>query len=125
MGKQALRKPQDTPLPAFALSDVTPRTVRPERAIAIWLVLCCGMVFLMVLIGGVTRLTESGLSITQWQPLSGVIPPLGEAQWAAEFERYKLIPQYRAIHADMTLAEFKWIFFWEYLHRLWGRLIGA
>ena len=83
------------------------------------------MIFLMVIIGGVTRLTESGLSITEWQPVTGVVPPLSEAQWAAEFERYKEIPQYRAIHADMTLAEFKGIFFWEYLHRLWGRLIGV
>jgi cytochrome c oxidase assembly protein subunit 15 len=83
------------------------------------------MIFLMVVIGGVTRLTESGLSITEWKPISGVIPPLGDGEWAQEFERYKAIPQYQAIHADMTLAEFKTIFFWEWLHRLWGRLIGA
>jgi heme a synthase len=83
------------------------------------------MVFLMVVIGGITRLTESGLSITEWQPVAGVIPPLDDAQWAAEFERYKAIPQYRAIHADMTLDEFKGIFLWEYVHRLWGRLIGV
>jgi len=79
----------------------------------------------MVVIGGITRLTESGLAITEWQPVTGVLPPLGEAQWAAEFAKYKAIPQYRAIHADMTLGEFKYIFFWEYLHRLWGRLIGV
>jgi len=83
------------------------------------------MVFLMVLIGGVTRLTESGLSITEWQPVTGVIPPLSAAEWQAEFARYQAIPQYRAIDAGMTLAEFKGIFFWEYLHRLWGRLIGV
>lgn len=83
------------------------------------------MIFLMVTIGGITRLTESGLSITEWQPISGVIPPLDHAQWQMEFDRYKAIPQYRAIHADMTLAQFKQIFFWEYLHRLWGRLIGV
>jgi len=77
------------------------------------------------LIGGVTRLTESGLSITEWKPISGVIPPLGDREWAQEFERYKAIPQYQAIHADMTLAEFKTIFFWEWVHRLWGRLIGV
>ena len=82
------------------------------------------MIFLMVLIGGVTRLTESGLSITEWQPVTGVVPPLDTAQWQDEFDRYKAIPQYRAIHPDMTLAGFKTIFFWEYLHRLWGRLIG-
>lgn len=82
------------------------------------------MIFIMVLLGGLTRLTESGLSITEWQPISGVIPPLNEAQWNAEFEHYKAIPQYAAIHAEMSLAEFKTIFFWEFIHRLWGRTIG-
>jgi heme a synthase len=83
------------------------------------------MILLMVVIGGITRLTESGLSITEWQPVTGVLPPLNEAQWTAEFEKYKAIPQYRAIHADMALGQFKYIFFWEYFHRLWGRLIGV
>lgn len=82
------------------------------------------MVFLMVVIGGITRLTESGLSITEWQPVTGVLPPIGAAQWQAEFDKYKAIPQYAALHPGMTLAEFKLIFFWEYVHRLWGRLIG-
>jgi cytochrome c oxidase assembly protein subunit 15 len=82
------------------------------------------MIAIMVVLGGITRLTESGLSITEWQPVTGILPPLGEAQWQAEFDKYKAIPQYRAIHADMTLGEFKQIFFWEYLHRLWARLIG-
>jgi heme a synthase len=112
-------------LPALALPLAAGRAGSPERQIAFWLLACCAMVFLMVVIGGITRLTESGLSITEWQPVTGIVPPLGQAQWAAEFERYQQIPQYRAIHADMTLAEFKWIFFWEYLHRLWGRLIGV
>lgn len=83
------------------------------------------MIFCMVVIGGITRLTESGLSITEWQPVTGIVPPLSEAQWQTEFQRYQEIPQYRAIHPDMTLAGFKSIFFWEYLHRLWGRLIGV
>jgi len=83
------------------------------------------MIFVMVAIGGITRLTESGLSITEWQPVSGVLPPLNETQWRAAFDAYKQIPQFQAIHADMTLAQFKGIYFWEYLHRLWGRLIGA
>ena len=101
-------------------------TVSPsDRPIAWWLLACCALVFLMVMLGGITRLTESGLSITEWQPISGVIPPHDPAQWAAEFARYKAIPQYRAIHADMTLAQFKTIFYWEYSHRLLGRLIGA
>jgi cytochrome c oxidase assembly protein subunit 15 len=82
------------------------------------------MIFLMVLIGGITRLTESGLSITQWQPVEGVLPPLSDAQWHDAFARYQAIPQYQAIHADMSLEQFKHIYFWEYLHRLWGRLIG-
>jgi cytochrome c oxidase assembly protein subunit 15 len=83
------------------------------------------MIFLMVVIGGVTRLTESGLSITEWQPIAGVVPPLNDADWAREFDHYKAIPQYQLIHGGMTLAEFKTIFFWEYVHRLWGRLIGV
>ena len=82
------------------------------------------MIFLMVLIGGITRLTESGLSITEWKPVEGVLPPLGTAQWQDAFAAYKAIPQYQAIHADMTLDQFKHIYFWEYIHRLWGRLIG-
>jgi cytochrome c oxidase assembly protein subunit 15 len=111
-------------LSSVALADVARPAVNTDRSIGRWLLLCCGMIFLMVVIGGITRLTESGLSITEWQPVSGVLPPLGAAQWQADFEKYQAIPQYRAVHPDMTLAEFKLIFFWEYLHRLWGRLIG-
>jgi len=98
---------------------------REDNAIALWLFGCAAMIFLMVVIGGVTRLTESGLSITEWQPIAGVLPPVNDADWAREFDHYKAIPQYQAIHASMTLAEFKTIFLWEYLHRLWGRLIGV
>jgi heme a synthase len=106
----------------------TPRAsaaARGDRGIALWLFGCAAMIFLMVVIGGITRLTESGLSITEWQPIAGVIPPLSDADWAREFDHYKAIPQYQAIHAGMTLDEFKTIFFWEYIHRLWGRLIGV
>jgi cytochrome c oxidase assembly protein subunit 15 len=110
---------------SLALSSSLPRSLPTERPIAFWLLACCAMIFLMVVIGGVTRLSEAGLSITEWQPVTGVLPPLDEAQWIAEFDKYKEIPQYRAIHGDMSLAEFKVIFFWEYLHRLWGRLIGV
>jgi heme a synthase len=112
-------------MPALALDRIDRRSADPTRAIALWLLLCCAMVFAMVLLGGVTRLTESGLSITQWQPVMGVVPPLTAAQWTAAFDAYKAIPQYRAIHDGMTLEAFKGIFFWEYLHRLWGRLIGV
>jgi cytochrome c oxidase assembly protein subunit 15 len=92
---------------------------------AAWLFCCCGLIFLMVVVGGITRLTQSGLSITEWQPLSGVVPPLSNAQWAAEFARYKEIPQYRLVDYGMTLSHFKTIFWWEYGHRFLGRLIGV
>ncbi len=95
-----------------------------DRAIATWLIFCAAMIFLMVVIGGITRLTESGLSITEWRPIEGVLPPLTAAQWQDAFQHYQAIPQFHAIHAGMTLAQFKGIYFWEYLHRLWGRLIG-
>ncbi|RYE01721.1 MAG: heme A synthase [Sphingomonadales bacterium] len=78
----------------------------------------------MVVIGGITRLTESGLSITQWKPISGIIPPLTDAQWQAEFANYQKIPEYQQLNQGMTLAGFQAIFFWEYIHRLLGRLIG-
>jgi len=108
-----------------SVSTVPESASRGERDVALWLFGCAAMIFLMVMIGGGTRLTESGLSITEWQPIAGVIPPLSDADWTREFDHYKAIPQYRAIHASMTLAEFKTIFYWEYVHRLWGRLIGV
>jgi len=82
------------------------------------------MIFAMVVIGGVTRLTLSGLSITEWQPVTGILPPLSAAAWAAEFEKYQQIPQYRLINHGMTFSDFQTIYWWEYVHRLWGRLIG-
>jgi heme a synthase len=94
-------------------------------AVAAWLFTCCALIFAMVVVGGVTRLTLSGLSITEWNPVIGIVPPLTEAQWAAEFARYRQIPEYRLIHYGMSLAEFKGIYFWEYAHRLLGRLIGV
>ncbi|MBX6324050.1 MAG: COX15/CtaA family protein, partial [Rhodospirillaceae bacterium] len=90
----------------------------------VWLLLVCAMILAMVVIGGVTRLTESGLSITEWRPVSGVLPPLSAADWQDAFARYQQIPQYRQLNPHMTLAEFKGIYWWEYVHRLWGRLIG-
>ena len=82
------------------------------------------MIFVMVVLGGVTRLTQSGVSITEWQPVVGIVPPLSHADWLAEFAKYRQIPQYRELNAGMSLAQFKTIFLWEYVHRLWGRLIG-
>ena len=96
-----------------------------RRAIRLWLYAVAAMVLAMVLVGGATRLTESGLSITEWQPVMGVVPPLDAAQWQAEFQRYQQIPQYSAIHEGMSLAAFKTIFWWEWTHRLIGRLIGV
>ena len=94
------------------------------RAIATWLLIVAGLVLLMVVVGGITRLTESGLSMVRWEPVSGAIPPLNEAAWQAEFNHYKASPQYQQVNRGMTLADFKTIFFWEYVHRLLGRLIG-
>ncbi|HZK89479.1 MAG TPA: COX15/CtaA family protein [Stellaceae bacterium] len=100
------------------------RTDRSPRPVAIWLLACCAMIIAMVVIGGITRLTWSGLSITEWQPVTGIVPPLSAAAWQAEFAKYQQIPQYRLLNAGMSLGDFKTIFLWEYVHRLWGRLIG-
>ena len=94
--------------------------------LANWMLGVAAMVFAIVVIGGITRLTESGLSITEWKPVLGTLPPLSDAAWASEFEKYKQIPEYIEINgpAGMGLEEFKFIYFWEWVHRLWGRLIG-
>src|SRR2546425_8621712 len=90
-----------------------------------WLIAVAALIAVMVLVGGATRLTESGLSIVEWKPVTGALPPLTEAQWAQAFEGYKSIPQYRELNAGMSLSEFKTIFWWEWSHRLLGRVIGA
>jgi cytochrome c oxidase assembly protein subunit 15 len=94
-------------------------------AVRSWLIVVAALIAVMVLVGGATRLTESGLSIVEWKPVTGTLPPLNEAQWAQAFEGYKAIPQYRELNAGMSLAEFKTIFWWEWSHRLLGRVIGA
>ena len=96
----------------------------PMRPVRRWLWLVAAFIAATILLGGVTRLTGSGLSITEWQPLAGVLPPLSEVQWLAEFDKYRVIPQFLVVNAGMTLAEFKVIYFWEWTHRLLGRLIG-
>jgi cytochrome c oxidase assembly protein subunit 15 len=96
-----------------------------SRAVAIWLFAVAALVLAMVLVGGSTRLTGSGLSITQWRPVSGALPPLSDVQWQAEFARYKAIPQYQLINRGMTLDQFKGIYWWEWTHRLLGRLLGV
>jgi len=105
------------------MSDTVPRS-RPA-ALARWLWLVALLVIVVVGVGGITRLTESGLSITEWRPVSGVIPPTNEADWVREFEKYKQIPEYKEINQGMSLDAFKAIFFWEWLHRILGRLVGA
>lgn len=104
---------------------VTERREQDARAVALWLFAVAGLVALMVVIGGLTRLTESGLSMVEWKPITGWLPPLSEAAWAAEFEKYKQFPEYQKINIGMTLEGFKGIFWLEYIHRLLGRLIGV
>lgn len=105
-----------------------PRSLRPRprpRLFGFWLFVIAALVFCMIVVGGITRLTESGLSITEWDPILGAIPPLNQDQWQRAFDGYKAIPQYHAFNQGMTLEGFKHIYFWEYLHRLLGRAIGA
>lgn len=100
-----------------------PEPKRRHLRVWFWSIAACAAV--VVVIGGITRLTHSGLSIVDWRPVVGVVPPLGDAQWAEAFDRYRQFPEYRQLRQGMTLAEFKYIFFWEYLHRLAARAIGA
>ena len=104
-------------------TNARPSNPRPA-ALARWLWAVALLVIWVIAVGGITRLTESGLSITEWRPVSGVLPPLNEADWVAEFEKYKQIPEYKEINLGMSLAGFKAIFFWEWLHRILGRLVG-
>ncbi len=105
--------------------DAGARPTASDRRVAWWLFACCALVFAMVVVGGVTRLTHSGLSIVEWQPIVGTLPPLSDADWQQAFDKYKLTPEYQQVNKGMTLAEFKGIFWWEYAHRLLGRLIGV
>ncbi|GMU44742.1 MAG: heme A synthase [Lysobacterales bacterium] len=95
-----------------------------ERAIGIWLLACCAVLWALVMLGGATRLTESGLSIVDWRPVTGVLPPLDEAAWQAEFDKYRQSPQYLKVNQGMTLGDFQLIFWYEYGHRLLARLLG-
>ena len=97
---------------------------RSQRQIAYWLLIGVGMIIIQVLIGGITRLTESGLSITEWKPITGALPPLNDVAWQTEFDKYKVTDQFKYVHQHFTLSEFKFIFFWEWFHRTWARLMG-
>lgn len=110
------------PVPQAGLIDQHPKGAR--GAIRLWLVVLFLMVAAMIVVGGLTRLTESGLSITEWKPVTGVLPPLTEADWTAEFDKYKATPQFALVNSTMTVAEFKSIFWWEWAHRLLGRAVG-
>jgi len=96
-----------------------------SKPIAIWLLVGVGMIIIQILLGGITRLTGSGLSITEWDLITGTLPPMSETGWMAEFDKYKQTPQYSLLNFDFTLRNFKFIFFWEWFHRLWARLIGV
>lgn len=95
------------------------------RPVAIWLLVGVVMILIQIVLGGITRLTGSGLSITEWQPILGTVPPLNDAQWQQAFSGYKQIAQFKHLNFDFTLQDFKFIYFWEWLHRLWGRLMGV
>ncbi|WP_420144167.1 COX15/CtaA family protein [Sphingobium sp.] len=110
---------------ASALSSVHHKGGPRPVTIARWLLIVAFLVFCMVVVGGITRLTESGLSITQWKPITGAIPPLTHDQWMEAFRLYQQIPEYQQLRQGMTLSDFQFIFFWEWLHRLLGRLIGV
>lgn len=97
---------------------------RSNRAVAIWLLVGVGMTIIQIALGGITRLTGSGLSITQWEVITGALPPMSEAAWLEEFAKYKQTPQFQLLNFEFQLADFKFIFFWEWFHRLWARLIG-
>jgi heme a synthase len=100
------------------------RSIDLQRQVCWWLLIVVIMIFFMVIIGGITRLTGSGLSMVEWRPLMGTLPPMSQEEWARVFSLYQESPQYQQVNEWMTLGDFKWIFFWEYLHRLFGRLIG-
>ncbi len=101
------------------------RTHPPKNPIAIWIITGVGMLIVQVILGGITRLTGSGLSITEWDVVTGILPPMNAHQWLVEFQKYQHTPQYRLLNSDFNLVDFKSIFFWEWLHRFWGRLIAV
>ncbi len=95
-----------------------------RKQISIWLIASIALIFIMIVVGGTTRLTKSGLSMVEWHPISGIIPPITDIEWETEFSKYKKFPEYQKINSSMTLSQFKFIFFWEYIHRLIGRILG-
>jgi heme a synthase len=100
-------------------------TEKGSRAVGIWLLIGVAMIVIQIILGGITRLTESGLSITEWKPVTGALPPMNENAWMQEFDKYRNTTQFRDIHSDFTIKDFKFIFFWEWFHRLWARMLGV
>ena len=98
---------------------------RNNKQVATWLLIGVAMIIVQVLIGGITRLTESGLSITEWKPITGALPPMNASDWQAEFDKYRNTDQFKYVHQHFSLGDFKFIFFWEWFHRLWARLLGV
>jgi cytochrome c oxidase assembly protein subunit 15 len=100
------------------------QVTKDNKKIIIWLLSVCLLILFMIMVGGITRLTDSGLSMVEWKPILGTIPPLNDADWNTAFAKYKNFPEFQKINSQMTLSEFKFIYFWEYFHRVTGRLIG-
>jgi cytochrome c oxidase assembly protein subunit 15 len=98
---------------------------RNNKQVATWLLIGVAMIIVQVLIGGITRLTESGLSITEWKPITGALPPMNDAAWQQEFDKYRATDQFKYVHQHFSLEDFKFIFFWEWFHRVWARLLGV
>lgn len=119
-----MSKDQSEQAESAAKATMQQRGARSLQHISIWLFGMCVLVFLMVIVGGATRLTDSGLSITEWKPIIGAVPPLSESHWLSEFEKYKQIPEYTEVNYGMSLEQFKFIYWWEWGHRFLGRLIG-
>jgi cytochrome c oxidase assembly protein subunit 15 len=113
------------PRATFALVMKKTFAQNSSRAVANWVLIGVFMLLVQVILGGITRLTGSGLSITEWDVLTGAVPPLNTQQWTTEFEKYKQTPQFHLLHSDFTLSDFKFIFFWEWFHRFWARMVGV
>ena len=116
---------EDCSLLTFATVMNEVEKTRRSKPVAIWIMIGVGMLLIQVILGGITRLTGSGLSITEWNVVTGALPPLNHQKWMNEFQKYQQTPQYNLLNTDFTLSDFKFIFFWEWLHRLWARLIAV
>jgi heme a synthase len=120
-----IMEPRHLASPASGVAAQSRQRAGNARVVATWLLACCAMLFAMIVVGGVTRLTHSGLSITEWQPIVGTLPPLSVADWNEAFAKYQATPEYAEVNRGMLLEQFKNIFWWEYFHRLLGRVIGV